>query len=410
MLEVERLCDRVIIMKRGRIEDDDSPDSIMARYNRGDVGGGVSRRRPRPRSGRCAMSELVSASRGIAPHRINAMILRYWYLLDVVVAASAGIDLLAGAADHHLGLPAELHLAECRVFARAGGTLIGAVILWDILFRGQLGFSISFLEEMWARNLGNLMMSPLKPIEFLISLMVMSLIRLAIGVIPMTLLAMFFFDFNFYGIGLPLIAFFCNLIFTSWSLGIFVSGLVLRNGLGAESIVWTLMFGVMPLACIYYPVTVLPHWLQYVAWALPPTYVFEGMRALLIDHVFRADLMIEALLINVVLFIASFAIFLALLRSATPPWLADPGWRISHLSHEFEGLRLVCRVDIPICALTLYYAFGTMLRCKRDLRIKCRLVSLAAHRHWWPKAVRRLRRRCTGCTKWRRPRSIRRAP
>ena len=144
----------------------------------------------------------------------------------------------------------------------------------------------------------------------------MSLIRLAIGVIPMTLLAMFFFDFNLYGFGLPLIAFFCNLIFTSWSLGIFVSGLVLRNGLGAESIVWTLMFGVMPLACVYYPVSVLPHWLQYVAWALPPTYVFEGMRALMIDKVFRADLMIQALAINAVLLIASFAGFLALLRSA----------------------------------------------------------------------------------------------
>jgi ABC-2 type transport system permease protein len=145
---------------------------------------------------------------------------------------------------------------------------------------------------------------------------VMSLIRLAIGVIPMTLLAMIFFDFNLFGFGLPLIIFFCNLIFTSWSLGIFVSGLVLRNGLGAESIVWTLMFGVMPLACVYYPVSVLPHWLQYVAWTLPPTYVFEGMRALLTDHVFRTDLMIEALAINVVLLIASFAIFLALLRSA----------------------------------------------------------------------------------------------
>jgi ABC-2 type transport system permease protein len=132
----------------------------------------------------------------------------------------------------------------------------------------------------------------------------------------MTLLAMFLFNFNFYSIGLPLIAFFCNLIFTSWSVGIFVSGLVLRNGLGAESIVWTLMFGLMPLACIYYPVTVLPHWLQYVAWSLPPTYVFEGMRSLLIGHVFRGDLMIEALAINLVLFIASFAIFLALLRSA----------------------------------------------------------------------------------------------
>src|SRR4029079_6226463 len=136
------------------------------------------------------------------------------------------------------------------------------------------------------------------------------------GFSAMSLVAVVFCGCNSYCLGLPLIAFFCNLIFTSWSLGIFVSGLVLRNGLGAESIVWTLMFVILPLACVYYPVTVLPHWLQYVAWALPPTYVFEGMRALLIDHVFRADLMMWALAINAVLFMVSFAGFLALLRSA----------------------------------------------------------------------------------------------
>jgi ABC-2 type transport system permease protein len=261
------------------------------------------------------MSQLV-LHRRIAPHRIAAMILRYWYLL--MSSWPRLLELLYWPALQIItwGFLQSYIAENAGFFARAGGTLIGAVILWDILFRGQLGFSISFLEEMWARNVGNLMMSPLKPIEFLIALMAMSLIRLAIGVIPMTLLAMIFFGFNLYGIGLPLIIFFCNLIFTSWSVGVFVSGLVLRNGLGAESIVWTLMFGLMPLACIYYPVTVLPHWLQYVAWTLPPTYVFEGMRSLLIDHVFRADLMIEALAINAVLFLASFVAFLALLRSA----------------------------------------------------------------------------------------------
>jgi ABC-2 type transport system permease protein len=253
---------------------------------------------------------------GIAPHRINAMVLRYCYLLRS--SWPRLLELLYWPALQIVtwGFLQNYISQNAGFFARAGGTLVGGVILWDILFRGQLGFSISFLEEIWARNLGNLMMSPLKPIELLIALMIMSLIRLAIGVIPMTLLAMIFFDFNLYGIGLPLIAFFCNLIFTSWSVGIFVSGLVLRHGLGAESIVWTLMFGLMPLSCIYYPVTVLPHWLQYVAWALPPTYVFEGMRALLMDHVFRADLMADALAINVVLLMASFAIFLVLLRSA----------------------------------------------------------------------------------------------
>jgi len=253
---------------------------------------------------------------GLSTERIGAMILRYWYLL--LSSWPRLLDLLYWPVLQIITWGfLQLYIAQnAGFFARAGGTLIGAVILWDILLRGQLGFSISFMEEMWARNLGNLMMSPLKPIEFLLALTVMSLIRLAIGVIPMTLLALVLFHFNIYSLGLPLIAFFCNLIFTSWSVGVFVSGLVLRSGLGAEGFVWTLMFAVMPLACVYYPVTVLPVWLQHVAWTLPPTYVFEGMRALLIDQTFRIDLMLDALGINMVLLIASFGAFGVLLRSA----------------------------------------------------------------------------------------------
>ncbi|HEU5019933.1 MAG TPA: ABC transporter permease, partial [Pseudolabrys sp.] len=72
----------------------------------------------------------------------------------------------------------------------------------------------------------------------------------------------------------------------------------------------------LPLTCVYYPVAVLPHWLQYVAWSLPPTYVFEGMRALLIHHVFRADLMIQAFAFNVILFAAASFVFSRLLASA----------------------------------------------------------------------------------------------
>jgi ABC-2 type transport system permease protein len=261
------------------------------------------------------MSELA-LHRGISLNRISAMILRYWYLLRSSWPRLLELMYWPVLQVITWGFLQTYIAQNANFFLRAGGTLIGAVILWDILFRGQLGFSISFLEEMWARNLGNLMMSPLKPIEFLLALMTMSLIRLAIGVIPMMMLALLVFHFNIFDLGFPLIAFFCNLIFTSWAVGIFVSGLVLRHGLGAESIVWTLMFALMPLACVYYPVHVLPGWLQIVAWSLPPTYVFEGMRALLIDHTFRADLMVEALAINAVLLVAAFGAFLALLRSA----------------------------------------------------------------------------------------------
>ena len=249
-------------------------------------------------------------------YRVAAMVQRYWYLMRS--SWPRILDLIYWPAVQMLmwGF-LQLYISQnAGYFAQAGGVFIGSVLLWDILFRGQLGFSISFLEEMYARNLGNIMISPLRPVEFIAALMVMSIIRLMIGMVPVSLLAIAFFGFNLWGMGLALAAFFVNLILTSWAIGIFVSGLLLRNGMGAESLAWTIMFLFLPLTCVYYPVAVLPLWLQWVAWTLPPTYVFEGMRALLIDHVFRADLMLESFALNVVLFIAASVAFLRLLDSA----------------------------------------------------------------------------------------------
>jgi ABC-2 type transport system permease protein len=251
-----------------------------------------------------------------SPRRTGAMMLRYWYLLrsswprllDLVYWPTVQM-ITWGFLQYYI-------TQNAGFFARAGGTFIGAVLLWDILFRGQLGFSISFMEEMWARNIGNLMMSPLRPLEFISALMVMSIVRLAIGAVPVTLLAIAFFGFNLYGLGFALVAFFLNLMLTAWAVGIFVSGLVLRNGLGAENVAWSIMFLFMPLTCVYYPVTTLPVWLQPVSWLLPPTYVFEGMRSLLIDKTFRADLMVDALALNAVFFAAGVFAFLKLLQSA----------------------------------------------------------------------------------------------
>ena len=253
---------------------------------------------------------------GFSLHRVGAMVLRYWYLLRSSLPRLLELVYWPSVQMLTWGF-LQLYIGQnAGFFARAGGTFIGAVLMWDILFRGQLGFSISFLEEMWARNLGNLMMSPLRPTEFVAALMIMSIVRLAIGMVPVTLLALAFFGFNLYGMGFALAAFFLNLILTSWAIGILVSGLILRNGMGAESMAWTIMFIFLPLTCVYYPVTTLPVWLQPVAWLLPPTYVFEGMRELLIAHTFRADLMIEAFLLNAVLFVAAVVAFLALLESA----------------------------------------------------------------------------------------------
>lgn len=251
-----------------------------------------------------------------SPTRVAAMVLRYWYLLRSSWARI--IELIYWPLVQMLmwGFLQTYLADQSNVFARAGAVFIGAVLLWDILFRGQLGFSISFLEEMWSRNLGNLMISPLRNSEFIAALIIMSIVRLAIGMLPVTLMAIWFFGFNLWGLGLGLAAFFANLLLTSWAVGIFVSGLVLRNGLGAETFAWSIMFLLLPLTCVYYPVSVLPGWLQTIAWMLPPTYVFEGMRALVGTQTFRIDLMLQSLALNAVLFSAAVVAFLALLSAA----------------------------------------------------------------------------------------------
>lgn len=262
------------------------------------------------------MSVQAPAHVALSARRMFAMVLRHWYLLKS--SWPRLFDLMYWPAVQMLmwGF-LQIYVAQnSGFFARAAGTFVAAVMLWDILFRGQLGFSISFLEEMYARNMGNLMMSPLRPVEFVAALMIISVIRLSIGMVPVSLLAIWFFGFNLWGLGLALPVFFLNLFLTSWAVAIVVAGLLLRNGLGAESLAWGIMFMVLPLTCVYYPVAVLPDWLQVFAWMLPPTYVFEGMRALIIDGVFRADLMLQSFALNAMLMAAAVGGFLTLLKSA----------------------------------------------------------------------------------------------
>jgi ABC-2 type transport system permease protein len=200
--------------------------------------------------------------------------------------------------------------------AQASGVLISAVLLWDVLFRSQLGVSLVFMEEMYSRNLGHLFVSPLRPGELVLSLVTMSLLRTLIGVGGAALIAMPLFHYSIFDLGLPLLAFFVNLIVMGWAIGLLVSGIVLRYGLGAEGIAWAAIFAVQPVSGVYYPIAILPEWLQVVAYALPSSHVFEGMRAVLFEQQFRVDLFINALALNVVYLAAGAAAFLAFFKIA----------------------------------------------------------------------------------------------
>ncbi len=165
--------------------------------------------------------------------------------------------------------------------AIALSALLGGVLLWEVCLRSQMGMAISFLEELWSRNLGHVFVSPLRPWELVAALIGMSILRTAIGVGPAILLAWAFYAFNLFTVGPILILFFINLMILGWAVALGVVSLILRHGAGAEPLAWSVLFGLAPFSAVFYPVSILPAVVQPIALALPSAHVFEGMRAVL---------------------------------------------------------------------------------------------------------------------------------
>jgi len=245
--------------------------------------------------------------------RIGGLVLRHTYLLSkswprlVSMTYYPTVTMILWAF-------VTVYLTPTNNFLRdAPGFFIGAVLLWDVLFRGQLGVSLTFFEEIYARNLGNLFVSPLRPWELIAGQLTMSVIRTLVGVGGAALFAWLLFEYSIFTLGFPLLAFFVNLLITGWAIGLMVSGMVLRWGLGAEELAWAAIFLLAPVSGVYYPIGVLPGWLQTIAAGVPASYVFEGMRGVLAQGHFEAALFWQALALNgVYLLLGGLAYFAAI--------------------------------------------------------------------------------------------------
>lgn len=241
--------------------------------------------------------------------RIAAMVRRYWYLIRGSWPRLAELAYWPTVQMILWGLVSQFFMTQSSWLAQAGGVLIAGVLLWDLLFRGQIGFTICFLEEMWSRNLGHLFVSPLRPWELVVALITMSAIRTLLGGVFAAVIAILLYEFSIFDLGLPLLAFFLVLMGMGWGIGMAITAVVLRAGLGAESLAWVAMFAIAPISAVYYPVDTLPEAVRWLAWLTPSAHVFEGMRALMVEGVFRWDLLGRALLLDVVYLGAGAAIF-----------------------------------------------------------------------------------------------------
>ncbi len=262
------------------------------------------------------LERLNTGSTAFSPGRIGAMIQRYLYLIRSSWPRMVSMFYWPTLQILIWGFIQTFLIQHSSFFAQAVGVLIGAVLLWDVMFRGQLGFSLSFFEEIWSRNMGHLLVSPLRISEFILALMVMSTLRTLIAVIPAAIIAYLMFEFSILSLGIMLAAFLFSLLMFGWAVGLVVSGLALRYGQSAEELAWALLFLLAPIAAVYYPVAILPGWVEPIAYAFPLAHVFEGLRAIMIDGQVRLDFLAWSFALNALYIGLGVAVFLYFFEQA----------------------------------------------------------------------------------------------
>ncbi len=206
--------------------------------------------------------------------------------------------------------------------SRTGGSsfsfisvLIGAVIFSNFLLRIQHGITVSFLEDAWVRNFMNLFASPLTIMEYILGLLITSFFQLLISIGFMAFLAWLLFSYNIFQFGFWLLPFAAILFLFGLALGILVTAIILRIGPSSEILTWAIPAIISPLAGVFYPVELLPRFFQWIAGALPATYVFSGMRAVVTAGTFDRASLLWALVLVTIWLAASYVVFVRVYRT-----------------------------------------------------------------------------------------------
>ena len=194
-------------------------------------------------------------------------------------------------------------------FENTVGIILSAAILYDFLFRSSISYNMMFLEEIWSRNFTNLFIAPIKISEIIAALTFTAIFRTLIGLVPAALLAIPLFGVSIFKIGVPLIFLLITLYIFGVTLGLLVTSGLVRFGPSFENIAWASLFFLAPLGCIYYPIEILPNWLQIIAKLLPLVHIFEEMRNVLIHDIVNYYQILKAVIISLIYFVFGIIIF-----------------------------------------------------------------------------------------------------
>ena len=237
--------------------------------------------------------------------RILSLMLRHFYLIKASLPRI--VDLIYWPTVQIIlwGFVSKFFTMHSSYFNNTAGIILSAAILYDFLFRSSISYNMLFLEEIWSRNLINLFVSPIKISEIVIALTCTALLRTMIGLVPAVLIAIPLFGISLLELGYPLILLLFSLYIFGITLGLLVTAGLVRFGPSFENIAWASLFFIAPIGCIYYPVEILPNWLQPIALALPLAHIFEETRSILITNTVHYSNIYYALMLNMIyLFLA----------------------------------------------------------------------------------------------------------
>jgi ABC-2 type transport system permease protein len=201
-----------------------------------------------------------------SPHRLFDVTV--WPIVDTVLFGSLGVFFVTQ------GGPASASQAGVAY-------LLSGIVLWHVVYQAQIAVSTGFMEETWSRNLLSLMVTPLKELELVAGIALFGLVKLVMGVGVVALAAYALYAFDVTTLGLGLVPVMAILLAGGWAIALLVVGLMLRFGNGAEALAWGIMFLVMPLGGVFYPVEALPPFIRPISELLPTTHAFAAGRELL---------------------------------------------------------------------------------------------------------------------------------
>lgn len=176
--------------------------------------------------------------------------------------------------------------------------LISGILFWIILWRAQYEISVNLLEDLWNKNLINIFVSPLTFYEWIIAFMAIGIIKASFSFPFAMLVAFLFYRIKIFFFGFYFIPFILLLLLSGWWVGFLTAGFILRFGTKVQTLAWAFAGLLTPFSAVYYPVSVLPDWAKSVAYLIPTSYIFEGMRQVLYKGSIDQTLIIKSFILN----------------------------------------------------------------------------------------------------------------